>query len=61
MCLAIARGLSNKAIAAELFVSRRTVETHVARALRKLGVSSRVQVALLLGADAASGAAHDAA
>jgi DNA-binding CsgD family transcriptional regulator len=41
----IARGLSNRAIADELVLSARTVETHVANAMSKLGFSSRTQLA----------------
>jgi DNA-binding CsgD family transcriptional regulator len=41
----IARGRSNRAIAEALVVSRRTVDGHVERILRKLGFSSRTQVA----------------
>jgi DNA-binding CsgD family transcriptional regulator/tetratricopeptide (TPR) repeat protein len=41
----VARGKSNAGIAAELFVGRRTVETHVANICLKLGVNSRAQVA----------------
>jgi DNA-binding CsgD family transcriptional regulator len=41
----IATGRSNQAIAEELFVSRRTVESHVSAAYRKLGVRSRVSLA----------------
>jgi DNA-binding NarL/FixJ family response regulator len=41
----LARGLRNKQIAAELFLSPRTVETHVSRALQKLQASSRVELA----------------
>jgi non-specific serine/threonine protein kinase len=41
----LARGLSNRAIAAELSVGVRTVETHVANILGKLGLASRVEVA----------------
>ena len=41
----IAGGLSNKAIAAKLVISQRTVEAHVEHILDKLGFSSRTQVA----------------
>lgn len=37
----VAKGHSNDAIATELFVSRATVKTHVARVLEKLDVDSR--------------------
>lgn len=43
----VAAGQSNKAIAAELFVSPNTVKTHVAALLTKLDVESRVQLAAL--------------
>jgi DNA-binding NarL/FixJ family response regulator len=41
----IAQGKSNREIAEQLVVSERTVETHMANILFKLGFSSRTQVA----------------
>jgi DNA-binding CsgD family transcriptional regulator len=41
----LGRGLQNREIAAELVLSPRTVETHVARILRKLGVRTRAAAA----------------
>jgi DNA-binding CsgD family transcriptional regulator len=41
----VARGMSNKDIAATLVIGRRTVETHVENILVKLGFTSRTQVA----------------
>ena len=43
----VARGLSNRAIAAELGITERTARTHVSNILAKLGLSSRTQAALL--------------
>jgi DNA-binding NarL/FixJ family response regulator len=42
---AVARGLSNKEIAAELGISVRTVENHVSHILAKKGFSNRVEIA----------------
>jgi len=41
----VARGLSNRQIAAELVVTHGTVSLHVHHVLRKLGFSSRAQIA----------------
>jgi DNA-binding NarL/FixJ family response regulator len=42
----LARGHSNKQIAAELIIGDTTVKTHVSNVLAKLGVTSRTQAAL---------------
>jgi predicted ATPase/DNA-binding CsgD family transcriptional regulator len=41
----VADGLSNKEIGARLFISERTVDSHVRNVLNKLGFSSRAQIA----------------
>ena len=41
----VADGLSNKQIGARLFISERTVESHVRNILNKLGFSTRAQIA----------------
>ena len=41
----VARGLTNRQIAAELVISEHTVATHVGRILNKLGLSSRSRLA----------------
>lgn len=44
----VAQGLTSQAIADRLYVSRRTVETHVSRTFRKTGISSRTALAGLM-------------
>jgi len=45
----VAAGLQNRAIAASLSISEKTVTSHLNRIFDKLGVSSRLQAALLYG------------
>ncbi len=55
VCELVAQGLTNPEIGTRLFVSRRTVETHVAHAFRKLGFVSRSQLAAEFSRRGASG------
>jgi DNA-binding NarL/FixJ family response regulator len=48
IALLAAAGLSNRLIAERAFVSVKTVETNLKRAYRKLGISSRAQLARAL-------------
>ena len=41
----VAEGLSNKQIGVRLFISERTVDSHVRSILNKLGFNSRAQIA----------------
>ncbi len=45
-----ARGLSNREIGQRLYLSHRTVESHLYRAFPKLGITSRAQLPSVLGA-----------
>jgi len=49
---AVARGASNREIAAELFLAPKTVEFHLGQIYRKLGVRSRAQLAATLPREA---------
>ncbi len=42
----VARGMSNRAIAEELFISEKTVKNHLYSAFKKLGVRDRTQAAM---------------
>jgi DNA-binding NarL/FixJ family response regulator len=46
----VARGLTNRQIAEQLFVSERTAENHVQHILAKLGLRNRTQIATWAGA-----------
>ncbi|HYI20839.1 MAG TPA: AAA family ATPase [Solirubrobacteraceae bacterium] len=50
----VARGMTNRAVAAELLVSTKTVEVHLTRIYSKLGVSSRAQLIAAAADEAAS-------
>ncbi|ULA63385.1 MAG: hypothetical protein LZF86_110080 [Nitrospira sp.] len=41
----VARGLTNKEVASQLHVSARTIQTHLERIFKKLGVRSRGELA----------------
>jgi DNA-binding CsgD family transcriptional regulator len=50
ICSLAAAGRANREIARALFLSVKTVETHLAAGYRKLGISSRAELGAALGA-----------
>jgi len=51
VALVVARGATNKEAGAALFLSPKTIETHLGRVYRKLNVRSRTELAHLLGTE----------
>lgn len=45
---AVARGATNREVAAELFLSPKTIEFHLGRVYRKLGIHSRTELAAMV-------------
>jgi DNA-binding NarL/FixJ family response regulator len=45
----VARGMSNREVAAELFISAKTVQYHLTRVYAKLGLRSRAELAARRG------------
>jgi DNA-binding NarL/FixJ family response regulator len=52
----VASGMTNRDVAAKLFISSKTVEAALARVYRKLDIGSRAELARRLGKSSASGA-----
>ncbi|ADB50133.1 transcriptional regulator, LuxR family [Conexibacter woesei DSM 14684] len=52
VALMVAHGMTNREVAAALFLSPKTIERHLSRIYRKLDVRSRTELARLLAADA---------
>ena len=52
-----AQGLSNRAIAAELYIAQATVARHVANIFGKLGITSRAQLAAWMAGNGPSAGA----
>lgn len=52
---AVAGGATNREASRQLFLSEKTIEMHLTRVYRKLGIRSRCQLAVLFAQFAASG------
>ena len=48
MAMAVAEGATNKQVAAGLFLSPKTIDFHLGRVYRKLGIHSRTELAALV-------------
>ena len=48
MAEAVAAGATNREVAASLFLSEKTIEFHLGRVYRKLGIHSRTELATLV-------------
>ena len=55
VAILVAQGLTNREIAAGLFIAERTAESHVEQIRRKLGFNSRVQIAAWVAANGLNG------
>ena len=51
ICVLAAKGLTNRDIAQELFVTPKTVENHLGRAYAKLGIGTREALSQTLATD----------
>ena len=55
VAMAVAEGATNKEVAAKLFLSPKTIEFHLGRVYRKLGIHSRTELARLAAEGALGG------
>jgi len=53
VALVVARGATNREAGAQLFLSPKTIETHLGRVYRKLNVRSRTELARRLASEGA--------
>lgn len=51
ICEKIMQGKSNKEISQELFISEKTVSTHIHNILQKVNIKSRYQIAMIWNGD----------